>query len=194
MWSSPRVYFLSYFFRSINPKIPCCTFYLLILFCVSFRSIYPISYNLIYLSTEEGLTTPLKRWVASFCYLCEGTVCIVWWILLLDLYLGFKTKGNTSVDVLHHTFLFGEIPTRLQTNSHRVIALIGDCPPVKGNITSGVPLKWLQENWSICLEGADEKTVGQYTRAYLWYLLKEVVFPDCSWDSTLWMYLGFLED
>ena len=34
----------------------------------------------------------------------------------------------------------------------------------------------------------------QYARAYLWYLLTEVVFPDCSGDTALWMYLDFLAD
>ena len=76
----PRVYFLSYCFQiyySKSPKIPWCTFSLLILFCVFARSIYPISYNLIYLFTVEGLTTSLSRWVASICSLCAGTVYIV---------------------------------------------------------------------------------------------------------------------
>ena len=59
---------------SKNPKIPCCTFSLFILFCVFARSIYPISYNFIYLNTEEGLTTPLTRWVASICSFRAGTV------------------------------------------------------------------------------------------------------------------------
>ena len=58
----------------------------------------------------------------------------------------------------------------------RVIALIGDCPPMKGNRTSSVRLKWLLENRSVCPQDADERTVEQYARAYLWYLLTEVVF------------------
>lgn len=44
---------------------------------VFIRSIYPISHNLIYLITLEGLTTPLTRGVASIRYLCAGTVYIV---------------------------------------------------------------------------------------------------------------------
>ena len=63
-------------FRSIFPKTqkyPAALF-LVVLFCVLARSIYPISYNLIYLFTVEGLTTPLTRWVASICSLCAGTV------------------------------------------------------------------------------------------------------------------------
>ncbi|XBJ06481.1 hypothetical protein VPH35_012135 [Triticum aestivum] len=64
----------------------------------------------------------------------------------------------------------------------------------RGNITSGVRLKWLLENRSVCPQDADQRTVEQYARAYLWYLLTEVVFPDCLGDCALWMYLGFLED
>ena len=58
----PRVYSLSYLssrsifirfyfeiYYSKNPKIPCCTFSLFILFCVIARSIYPIYYKTIYL-------------------------------------------------------------------------------------------------------------------------------------------------
>ena len=64
-------------YYSKNPKIPCCTFSLLILFRVLFRSIYPNSYKIYHFFTEEGLTTPLTRWVASIFSLCAGTVYIV---------------------------------------------------------------------------------------------------------------------
>ena len=36
--------------------------------------------------------------------------------------------------------------------------------------------------------------VEQYARAYLWYILTEVVFPNYSGNSALWMYLDFLKD
>ena len=61
----------------MKPKIPCCDFSFFILFCVLVRSIYQISYNLIYLNTDLGLTTPLTRWLASICCLCAGSVYIV---------------------------------------------------------------------------------------------------------------------
>ena len=60
---------------------------------------------------RKGLTTPLTRWVARCCYLCAGAVYV--------LLLGSPTSLVTSVsylrkihnaDVLHHPFLFGEIP------------------------------------------------------------------------------------
>ena len=62
--------------------------------------------------TRKGLTTPLTRRVASGCYLCAGVVYIV--------FLGYPTGSISLVlhlrkiptaDVLHHPFLFGEIPT-----------------------------------------------------------------------------------
>ena len=60
----------------------------------------------------KGLTTPLTHQVASICYLCVGVVYVV--------LLGSPTGSTTLVSymreipiaaVLHHPFLFGEIPT-----------------------------------------------------------------------------------
>ena len=65
----------------------------------------------------------------------------------------------------------------------RVTTLIGDYPGAKGNRTSGVSLPWLSEHRKTCPEGADEATVELYARAYLWYILSEVVFPDGSGNS-----------
>ena len=68
--------------------------------------------NFIYLFTREGLTTPLLRQVASICSLCAGVVYVV--------LCGSPTGSITLVSslreiptivVLHHPFLFGEIPT-----------------------------------------------------------------------------------
>jgi hypothetical protein len=75
-----------------------------------------------------------------------------------------------------------------------VTALIGDCPDAKGNRTSGVPLPWLVKTQKTCPANADQETVERYARAYLWYLLTEVVFPDSSGNSALWSYLLFLSD
>ena len=41
-------------------KIPCRNFILFILFCIFVRSVYQNLYNLIFLNTIEGLTTPLR--------------------------------------------------------------------------------------------------------------------------------------
>ena len=76
----------------------------------------------------------------------------------------------------------------------RVTTLIGDCPGAKSNRTSGVPLPWLSEHRRTCPQGADEATVELYARAYLWYILSEVVFPDSFENSANWAYLFFLAD
>ena len=66
--------------------------------------------------------------------------------------------------------------------------------PAKSNRTSGMPLSWLLEHRSKCPEDVEPWVVEQYAMAYLWYILTEVVFPDCSGDIALWMYLDFLAD
>ena len=75
-----------------------------------------------------------------------------------------------------------------------VTTLIGDCLDAKGNRTSGVSLPWLWEHRRTCPADADQETVQRYARAYLWYLLSQVVFPDSSGNSALWSYLFFLAD
>ena len=62
--------------------------------------------------TRKGLTTPLTRWVASICYLCAGVVYVV----LLGSPAGSITLVSSlreipTVSILHHPFLFGEVPT-----------------------------------------------------------------------------------
>ena len=62
--------------------------------------------------TREGLTTPLTRRVSSICSLCAGTV----YIALLGsptslITLVSSLREIPTVVVLHHPFLFGEIPT-----------------------------------------------------------------------------------
>ena len=85
----------------------------------TYQSIYPIynDFYPVYLPisgavTRKGLATPLIRRVASICYLCAGAVHIV--------LHGSPTSSITLVSylreiptaaVLHHPFLFGEIPT-----------------------------------------------------------------------------------
>ena len=139
----PRVYFPSYTFRSIlpiafsficffyfqiyiikNPKIPCCTFTLFILFCFTMRSIYPIYYKTSLSFTREVLTTPLARRVASICSLCACTV----YILLLGSPTGSITLVSSlreipTVAVLHHPFLFGEKLTRTRAIKPPLCAL-----------------------------------------------------------------------
>ena len=108
----------AFIFRSIKPKIQkylaaiySYLFYLafdLSIYYNLFTSILPISGTV----TRKGLTTPLTRRVARCCYLCAGAVYVV--------LLGSPTGSITLVSylreiptaaVLHHPFLFGEIPT-----------------------------------------------------------------------------------
>ena len=82
---------------------------------ISIYFICDLSINLLQFSrivTRKGLTTPLTRRVARCCYLCAGVVYVV--------LLGSPTGSITLVSylreiptdaVLHHPFLFGEIPT-----------------------------------------------------------------------------------
>ena len=105
-----RFYFQIYLTK--NPKIPCCNLLLFILSHVPARSIYPIYYNFIYPFTREGLTTRLLRRVVSICSYCAGAVYVV----LRGSPTGLITLVSSlreipTIDVLHHPFIFGEIPT-----------------------------------------------------------------------------------
>ena len=104
---------LAFIFRSIKPKIQK---YLAAIYL--FRDLFILSTTIIssYLAylrrcTRKGLTTPLTRRVASICYLCAGVVYVV----LLgsptgSIPLVSSQREIHTVDVLHHPFLFGEIP------------------------------------------------------------------------------------
>ena len=109
------IYFsFAFIFRSIKPKIQK---YLAAIYFI-WRSIYQylqLSHVRLPISgavTRKGLTTPLTRRVARCCYLSAGAVYVV--------LLGSPTGSITLVSylreiptaaVLHHPFLFGEIPT-----------------------------------------------------------------------------------
>ena len=109
-------FFLAFIFRSIKPKIQK---YLAAIFSYLSFDLYQSTTNLSHVClpilrrhTRKGLTTPLTRRVARICYLCAGAVYAV--------LLGSPTGSITLVsylreiptaDVLHHPFLFGEIPT-----------------------------------------------------------------------------------
>ena len=69
----------------LKPKIPCCNFPLFIWIYVLVRSIYQISYNLIYLNTVEGLTTPSHVGLQVF------VVCVQVMLVLLGSPTGLIT-------------------------------------------------------------------------------------------------------
>ena len=110
-----EIYFsFAFIFRSIKRKTQK---YLAAIYFI-WHSIYqylqlsPVNAPISGTVTRKGLTTPLTRWVASGCYLCAGAVYVV--------LVGSLTSSITLVSylreiptavVLHHRFLFGEIPT-----------------------------------------------------------------------------------
>ena len=74
--------------------------------------VYPVYLPISGAAPRKGLTTPLIRRVATICYLCAGAVHVV--------LHGSPTGSITLVSslreiptavVLHHPFLFGELPT-----------------------------------------------------------------------------------
>nr|XP_040254030.1 protein MAIN-LIKE 1-like [Aegilops tauschii subsp. strangulata] len=115
---------------------------------------------------------------------------------LLGFVLQFKRKPPTLV----HSALTALID-RWRPETHNfhlpcgeMTVTLEDWAMITSNQTSGIPLSWLLEHRSKCPEDAEPRVVEQYARAYLWYILTEVVFPDCSGNSALWMYLDFLKD
>ena len=109
------LFLFAFIFRSTTTKIQnihCCNLSLFTLSRAPARSIYPIYYNFTYLFTREGLTTPPLCRVASICSLCAGVVYVV----LRGSPTGSITLVSSlrkirTVALLHHPFLFGEIPT-----------------------------------------------------------------------------------
>ena len=112
------LFLFAFIFRSIKPKIQkylAVIYSYFILFGA--RSINLLQFIHVRLpifgaATRKGLTTPFTRRVASICYLCAGIVYVVLLgsptgLITLVLYL----REIPIVVVLHHPFLFGEIPT-----------------------------------------------------------------------------------
>ena len=109
------IFFICIFYFRIyiikNPKIP---HWILFAFICIYQSITILSRQLDNSGTviRKGSTTPLTRRVASICSLCTGTVYVV----LRGSPTGSITLVSSlreipTVAVLHHPFLFGEIPT-----------------------------------------------------------------------------------
>ena len=109
------IYFsLAFIFRSIKPKIQkyFAAFYFICDLFIQSITTYSCPHAVSGAVTRNGLITPLTRRVASGCCLCAGAVYVV--------LLGSPTSSMTLVSylrkiptaaVLHHPFLFGEIPT-----------------------------------------------------------------------------------
>ena len=113
------IYFLLHLFSDLLNQKYKNTLLQFILIYFIWRSIYQ-STTILFTSvgpswgaaTRKGLTTPFTRRVASSCYLCAGAV----YVLLLGSPTGSVTLVSSlreipTAVVLHHPFLFGEIPT-----------------------------------------------------------------------------------
>jgi len=86
-------------------------FILFVIYLSNLSQFYHIFSPICGIVTRKGLTTPLTRRVASICYLWAGAVYVV--------FLGSPNgpinlvsslREIPTVVVLHHPFLFGEIP------------------------------------------------------------------------------------
>lgn len=67
-------------------------------------------------------------------------------------------------------------------------------PPAKESKTSGVPLRWLEENFQELPPNAGEEQVLRHARAYVLHLFGAVLFPDAAGDMASWMFLPLLRD
>ena len=106
-------FFFAFIFRSIKPKIQkyfAALYFICDLFIQSITTFSRPRTNL-RRRYPKGIDNSLTRGVASGCYLCTGAVYVV--------LLGSPTGSITLVSslreiptivVLHHPFLFGEIP------------------------------------------------------------------------------------
>ena len=101
-------------FRSTKPKIQkyfAALYFICYLFIQSITT-FSRPHTVYGVVTRKGLTTPLTRRVVSICYLCAWAVYVV----LLGSPAGSITlvsylREIPTATVLHHPFLFGEIPT-----------------------------------------------------------------------------------
>ena len=95
-----------------KPKNTLLHFILFVIYLSNLLQLSPVFVPIFGVVTQKGLTTPLTRRVVRCCSLCAGVVYVV--------LLGSPTGSITLVSylreipttvVLHHPFLFGEIPT-----------------------------------------------------------------------------------
>ena len=105
------IYFsFAFIFRSIKPKIQkyLAAFYLFPIYLFNLLQLSPVHVPISRAIARKGLTTPLTRRVARYCYLCARAVYVV---LLGSVTLVSYLGEIPTADVLHHPFLFREIPT-----------------------------------------------------------------------------------
>ena len=109
------LFFLAFIFRSTKPKIQKKSLLHFSLFGVRSINLLQLSHVHLPISgvvARNGLTTPLIRQVASICYLCAGAVHVVLRGSPTSLItLVSSLREIPIIAILHHPFLFGEIPT-----------------------------------------------------------------------------------
>src|SRR3989337_4606643 len=130
----PRVYFLIIYFQIYfaiylfvylpllfsdlyfqKPKNTLLHFILFAIYLFNLLQFSPVHSPISGTVTQKGLTTPLTRRFASICSLCAGVVYVV----LRGSPTGSITLVSSlreipTIAVLHHPFLFGEIPTHFK--------------------------------------------------------------------------------
>ena len=108
------IFLFAFIFRSTKPKTQkyLAAIYFIWRSICQYLQLYLPPHTVCSTVTRKGLTTPLTCRVVRCCYLCAGAVYVV--------LLGSPTSSITLVSylreiptaaVLHHPFLFGEIPT-----------------------------------------------------------------------------------
>ena len=109
------IYFYLLFFPGLlnqKYKTTLLHFILFVTYLSNLLQLSPVSVPISGTVTQKGLTSHLTRRVASICYLWAGVV----YVLLLGSSTGSITLLSSlreipTVAVLHHPFLFVEIPT-----------------------------------------------------------------------------------
>ena len=116
-----KLFLFAFIFISIFPKLKNTLMQFIVIYFIS-RSreiylsnlsyFYPVYLPISGVVAWKGLTTPLIRRVASICYLCAGVVHVVLrGSLTGSITLVSSLREIHTVGVMHHPFLFGEIPT-----------------------------------------------------------------------------------
>ncbi|XP_021309200.1 protein MAIN-LIKE 1 [Sorghum bicolor] len=134
-----------------------------------------------------ALTALIDRWrpeTHTFHLPCgEMTVTLEDTAMILGVRIrGFPVTGDTESEGWEnrvHNFLGRALP-ELEAGKKRR--------------SSGVPLRWLREQWHQCPPDADEATVNYYCRAYVLHMFGTVLFPDGTGDTASWMYIPFLQN
>ncbi|CAM0949211.1 unnamed protein product [Alopecurus aequalis] len=88
-------------------------------------------------------------------------------------------------------------PLCLSTNTtgwrELMISFLGKQPGIP-NKPAGAPFSWIASNFAKCPPelAADSEEVQQYARAYMWYVISRVLFPDGSGAYAPFMWLKML--